>query len=179
MRTVTTSVLFLGLGIWASAAQAQNIEPGLWEMSHDLQMPGKPNMAQMMKQAQEQMKNLPPEARKMMEQQAGISLSPSGAMRICISAQDVKENLITEGKRENDCTYTKVSQSGNTWKGHIACVNPPSQGDFSTTLHSKSHYTTTAVMTGKEFGRVDMKIEARRVSADCGNLAPIGSGKKR
>jgi hypothetical protein len=56
----------------------------------------------------------------------------------------------------------------------VVCRDPASQGDFTTTLHSASHFSTKAVLTSKEFGRVDMSSDARRVSADCGAIKPAG-----
>lgn len=160
-------------------AHAQAIDPGLWEVQHDMQIPGQPNLAQQMQQMQEQMKNLPPEARKLMEQQMDASMGPGGALRICITPEEARGDVIREGQKEGDCTFTQVSHSGNVWKGRMVCVNPPSQGDFTTTLHSSSHYSTTAVLTSKEHGRIHMKTEARRMGGDCGKLARPAQGKKR
>lgn len=159
-------------------AQASSIEPGLWEIQSDIQVPGRPDISQMMQQAREQMKNLPPETRKMMEQQMGAGPGPDGAIRLCITPEETRGSLISEGKQQGECTFTKVSQSGNVWKGRMTCKNPPAQGEFTTTLHSSSHYSTVAIMTSKE-GRMDMKSDARRISGDCGNLSRSGRGGNR
>ena len=55
----------------------------------------------------------------------------------------------------------------------MTCKEPLSQGDFTTTLHSATHFTTQAALTSKEHGRIDMNTEARRLSADCGTLKPV------
>ena len=177
---LSLSVCALAAGL-AGAAQAQSIQPGLWEFKHDTRMPGQPGMAAQMAQMREQMKNLPPEARKMMEQQMashGVAMGQDGALRLCISPEDAKADVIREGRTEGDCTFTQVSRSGNTWRGRMACRQPPSQGDFTTTLHSATHYTTQAVLTSKEHGRIDMQTEARRVAADCGALAKAPPAKR-
>ena len=127
-------------------------------------------------QMREQMKSLPPEARKMMEQQLaghGMGMGADGALRLCIGPEDAKQDPIREGHTEGDCTYTQVKRSGNTWTGRLTCKEPPSQGDFTTTLHSATHFTTKAALTSKEHGRIDMNTEARRLSADCGTLKPV------
>ena len=160
----------------AGAAQAQTIQPGLWEFKHDMRMPGRPDVAAQMAQMREQMKNLPPEARKMMEQQMaghGMGMGADGALRLCIGSEDAKQDPIREGRTEGDCTYTQVKRSGNTWTGRLTCKEPLSQGDFTTTLHSATHFTTQAALTSKEHGRIDMNTEARRLSADCGTLKPV------
>lgn len=157
----------------AAAAQAQSIDPGLWEFKNDMRMPGQPDMAAQMAQMREQMKSLPPETRKMMEQQMasqGIGMGADGALRLCISPEDAKQDPIREGRTEGDCTYTQVKRSGNTWTGRVSCKEPPSQGDFTTTLHSAAHFTTKATLKSKQHGRIDMSTEARRLSADCGTL---------
>lgn len=166
LRILGTAVL-LPAALLASAAQAQSVEPGLWEMKSRMQMPG----------LQAQLKDMPPEVRKMMEQQMGIGLGAGDdglpAVRLCLTPADVREGPIREGQREGDCTYTQVSRSDKLWKGRLVCANPPSQGEFTVTLHSPQHYTSHAVMQsqGKGGGRTEMEVEARRLSGDCGSLA--------
>ncbi len=157
----------------ALAAQAQTIEPGLWEVQTGMQIPG----------LQEQLKNMPPEVRKMMEQRMGMGIGAGKdgrpVVRVCLTPQDVQQGPIREGHREGDCTYTQVSRSGSTWKGRLVCTNPPSQGDFTVTLHSPQHYTSHAVMQtrGPDGGRTEMEMDARRLSGDCGALGSPG-GKR-
>ncbi|MFN3375612.1 MAG: DUF3617 domain-containing protein [Burkholderiaceae bacterium] len=159
------------------AAHAQIIQPGLWEFKHELRMPGQPDFAAQMAQMREQMKSLPPEARKLMEQQMaglGVGMGADGALRLCIGPEEAQKGPVREGHTEGDCTFTQVKQAGNTWSGRVVCKDPASQGDFTTTLHSSSHFSTKAVMTSKQHGRIDMSSEARRVSADCGAIKPAG-----
>jgi hypothetical protein len=179
-RSIRNALLACGVlaGIaLGGTAHAQTIQPGLWEFKHELRMPGQPDLAAQMAQMREQMKNLPPEARKMMEQQMaglGVGLGADGALRLCIGPEEAQQGPIREGHTEGDCTFTRVKQAGNTWSGRVVCRDPASQGDFTTTLHSASHFSTKAVLTSKEFGRVDMSSDARRVSADCGAIKPAG-----
>lgn len=169
-------VLLLGLHL-AGQAQAQTIDPGLWELKNDVRMPDRPEFAAQMAQMREQMKNLPPEARKMMEQQMagmGVALGGDGAIRRCVSPEEAKSDVIREGYTEDNCTYTQVSRSGNVWRGTLMCTNPQSQGEFMVTLHDSRHYTMEARMTGQDEGRptrMEMTVDARFVSADCGALA--------
>ena len=166
-KSTALPAALLAAAVSAGAAQAQTIDPGLWEMQTSMQIPG----------LQEQLKNMPPEVRKMMEQQMGIGVAAGKggrtAVRVCLAPEDVREGPIREGHKEGDCTYTQVKRSGNTWTGRLTCKEPPSQGDFTTTLHSAAHFTTQAALTSKEHGRIDMNTEARRLSADCGTLKPV------
>ena len=177
MRRIAWPPAWLPVALWlaatASQAQAQTIEPGLWEVQHDMQIPG----------LQDQLKGLPPEARRMLEQQMGVGLGADKrgkpTLRVCMTPEEVQQGPIREGQRDGDCTYTQVSRSAKLWKGRLVCTNPPSQGDFTVTLHSPQHYSSHAVMhaKGPQGGRMEMHIEARRLSGDCASLGKAG-GKR-
>ena len=62
MNTRLTAALTLALCAFGSA-HAADIKPGLWEFKSKLAMPGMPDMSAQMEMMQQQMKNLPPEAR--------------------------------------------------------------------------------------------------------------------
>lgn len=165
------SVAALSFGA-AGMVQAQSVTPGLWEFKQDIQIPGMPDMQAQLAQMQEQLKSMPPEMRAMLEQQmagAGVALGQNGAMRLCISPEEAAADPIYEGRQEGDCTYTNVKKRGNTWSGHVVCTEPPGKGDFKTTLHSPQHFTTEASLDGED-GRIDFRVDARRVGADCGAL---------
>ena len=164
------------LGVGLNLAQAQEMLPGLWEFKTNMRMPKMPDLSAQMAQMRDQLKNLPPEARQMLEQQLagmGSGLTESGALRLCITEDEAAEDVIKEGQSDGDCTYTKVERKGNTWRGQLACKEEGGSGEFTTTLHSPSHFSTVANMTSKEHGRIDMKTEARRISSDCGKLQPL------
>lgn len=187
-NTVKTLKTVFGLATLACAfalpAQAQQIDPGLWELQNEMQGgplaggKGDPRMAAMM----EQLKNAPPEVRAMMEKQLGISGVGGGkdggmkvSTRICLTPEDVKDDAFREGKTDGDCTMTKVSRSGNVWKGTMVCKGETNgTGEFTATLHSRQHYTTDAVLRTKEMGEMKMRSESRRISADCGNEGKSG-----
>lgn len=161
----------------AQAQTAQTLQPGLWEFKNEVQAAGDNAMAQRMAQMREQLNNMPPQSRKMMQEQLakqGVSLGDAGTLRLCISPEQAKADPVREGQSEQGCTYTQVSRNSNTWKGHIVCQEPPSQGDFTTTLHSPTHFTTQARVTSKEYGPVEMSTQARRIASDCGPLTNKG-----
>lgn len=173
MWAMAAAVVF-GSAIGVAPVQAQEIDPGLWEMTMDMDsLDGTGEMAKMkeqMAQMREQLANMPPEARRMMEQQMaarGLSFGEEGvSVRVCLTAEDLKGGPIREGQKDGDCTYTQVKQTGKTWSGHVSCKN--GEGDFVTTLHSRTHHTTESTLTSAEHGKMRMKMDARRVSADCG-----------
>ncbi|HRQ66222.1 MAG TPA: DUF3617 domain-containing protein [Xanthomonadaceae bacterium] len=153
--------------------QAQNLQPGLWEFKHDIRAPGRPDMAAQMAQLRERMKSMPPQARQMMEQQLasmGVGIGSGGSLRVCMTPEDVRQEPVYEGYRDDDCTYTQVKRSGNTWTGRVTCTDPARQGDFRTTWHGPTHFSTASVLSGAQ-GRTEMNIDARRISGDCGAVA--------
>lgn len=171
IRTLAAAVAAICL---LGGAQAEAILPGLWEMHSDMKMPGQPDVSAQMAQLQKQMASLSPEARKLVERQMasmGVGLGDKGAVRMCFGAEQARQP-IREGHRDGACTYTQVSQAGNVWRGRMVCTHPKSEGEFTTTLHDPSHFTTQAVLQSAQ-GQVTMRTEARRLSPDCGALKPM------
>ena len=155
-------------------AQAADIKPGLWEFRSKLDMPGMPDMAGQMAELQAQMKNLPPEARRMLEQQMaaqGVSMGSGGSIRVCITAEDAKGARVYSGKSEGDCKYTNVVNTGNRVKGTIQCTQPRASGDFEALIDSPTHFTSRVNMKSDE-GAMKAETDANWVAADCGNIKP-------
>ena len=80
----TAHRLAAGLLLLAAAtAQATDIRPGLWEFrSTRMSAAGMPDMSAQMAEMQKQMKNLPPETQRMLQQQMaarGVQLGKDGA----------------------------------------------------------------------------------------------------
>ena len=89
-------------------AHAADIKPGLWEFKSAMSMPGMPDMSAQMARMQEEMKKMPPEARKMMEQQMaaqGVAMG-SGGEEIKAAA-----DYVTTGVDE-DGLYNAFAQLG-------------------------------------------------------------------
>lgn len=105
MRRALCNPMLLSLCLLPALASALDIQPGLWEISsNNMQVGGQavPGMEQML----EQMKNLPPEQRQMMEQmlaQQGVQLGDKG-VRICMSAEQIKAQQIPMQDPESDCS---------------------------------------------------------------------------
>ena len=100
-----------------SAHAVQNIRPGLWEFrSTHLSLGGLPDMSSQMAQLQQKLKNLPPDTRRMIEQQMaqrGVSLGHDGSARSCITPEQARQDNIFSGKVEGNCTLTDVVKAGN------------------------------------------------------------------
>lgn len=174
MKRPAHTLLVLLLWGCGHAATAQQVQPGLWEIEHDIQVPDKPELNAQLGQMRAMLKDLPPQMRGMLEQQMGqlgLGLTTGTALRVCLSPEDVKGDLIREGRTEGGCTFTRVQRQGSTWRGQVVCTEPSGKGDFVTTLVTPTHYTTQAKITSAQYGRLDLVADVRHVSPDCGELA--------
>lgn len=166
-------LLTLCLLFAAGTTQAQQVQPGLWEVEHEVQIPGKPQLNAQIAQMRAMLKDLPPEMRGMLEQQMakmGLGIGAGTTLRVCLTPDDVKGELIREGRTEGGCTLTQVNRQGNTWQGQVVCTEPPGSGEFTAKMLTPTHYTTTAQVNSEQYGRLDVTADARHVSRDCGAL---------
>ncbi len=167
IRSLTVGI---ALACISALGHAADIRPGLWEFrSTHLSMGGLPDMSSQMAQMQQQLKNLPPEMRRMVEQQMvqrGVTLNNDGTVRSCITPEQAREDNIYSGKMEGNCTMTNVVKSGTTVRGRVVCTDPQGMGDFEARLGGAEHFTTRVNMKSVR-GDMQMETEARWVSAQC------------
>jgi hypothetical protein len=147
------------------------LKPGLWEMQIK-----NPEMEAALKQMQQQMAAMPAEQRAQMEKmmsQKGAAMGSGGAMRVCHSADSLKQRgPVSE---EPGCTTrTQWAASGGTFE--MTCKDGrKGRGEFS--LIGSDAYRSSFEMTDPKMPSKPFKMEqtGRWVSADCGNLKPVGS----
>lgn len=170
MRVSVLKSLSLALCLLPALAAAQEIQPGLWEISSsNMQVDGQalPDMQQML----EQMKNLPPEQRQMMEQmlaQQGVELGDQG-VRICMSEAQIKAQDIPLQDPKSGCSHEITERSATLWKFRFSC--PDGQGEGETRFVSDKEFTTQ--VQGTYGGQSSsMQSHARWLAADCGGLQP-------
>ena len=165
----------LGLGLVAlcltAVAHAADIRPGLWEFrSTRMNVAGLPDMSSQMAQMQQHLKNLPPDTRRMLEQQMasrGVSLGNDGTVRSCITPEQAKQDNIYSGKTEGNCTLGNVAKTGSSVTGRLTCTQPQGSGDFEAMIDSPQRFTTRVNMKPAH-GDMRMDTEARWVGSDCG-----------
>ena len=174
-----SALLALALASLPLAAHAvDNIRPGLWEFrSTHLSMGGLPDMSSQMGQLQQQLKNLPADTRRMIEQQMtqrGVSLGQDGTVRSCITPEQARQDNIFAGKVEGNCTLTRVERSGNTIRGSLSCTDPAAEGDFHARVEGPEHFVTRVKLASVR-GDLDLETDARWLAASCG---PAGAAAK-
>ncbi|MGB4072488.1 DUF3617 domain-containing protein [Pseudomonas sp.] len=170
MRRVFSNPLLLSVCLLPALASAVDIQPGLWEISsNNMQVDGQavPGMETML----EQLKNLPPEQRQMMEQmmaQKGVQLGDKG-VRICMTEAQIKAQQLPLQDPESGCSNEVLERSDELWKFRFTCPNGQGQGE--TRFVSDKEFTSQ--ITGTYDGQSSsMQSHARWVAADCGALQP-------
>jgi hypothetical protein len=170
MRVSVLKSLSLGLCLLPALATAQDIQPGLWEVSSsNMQVDGQalPDMQQML----EQLKNLPPEQRQMMERmmaEQGVQLGDQG-VRVCMSEAQIEAQEIPLQDPKSGCSHEVTERSAELWKFRFSC--PDGQGEGETRFLSDKEFTSQ--VKGTYGGQSSsMQSHARWVSADCGGLQP-------
>lgn len=165
----------------ATAAGAQSLKPGLWEVSHKM-LAGSGQQGQRMAQMDQQLASMPPAQRKKVEEmmakqgvQMGSGASGGGmSMKICMTREMIEKNEI--GGQQGDCKTTQQSRTGNTMKMAYSCTKPPSNGEGQVTFVSSEAYTMKMVATTAVNGKaekVEMEGAGKWLGADCGKVKPL------
>ena len=170
MRLSLLNSLLFALCLVPLASSATEIQPGLWEISSsNMQVDGQalPGMEQML----EQLKNMPPEQRQMMERmmaEQGVQLGDKG-VRVCMSEAQIKAQQIPMQDPKSGCTHEVTERSAELWKFRFNCPN--GQGEGETRFLSDKEFTSQ-VKGNYDGQNSSMESHARWVSADCGALQP-------
>lgn len=174
-------VLVTALGLPALArAQQFRMTPGLWEQTMTMKS-GSGEMEAKMAEAQQQMANMPPEQRKMVEQMMasrGVKMGANGTtLRFCVSKEMAARDATPP--KESGCEQQQVERSGATVKYRFSCAGrdgrPPTTGEGTFTMTSATSFTGNSVVNTVEHGkpeRMEMSMAGRYLGADCGDIAP-------
>jgi len=185
MKHRLATLALLACGCATLPAHAQDMKPGLWEVSNKVSSPDA-RMQSMMAMAQQHMANMSPEQRRQTEQmmqQNGIQLdiAPGGVLRtrMCMTREMIarKEFPVQQG----DCKQSYTQQSGNKGRVAFSCTRPPISGEGEMTMLSDTSYQARMKMTqGGDGARqtMDMDVTGKWLGADCGALQAPGVKKK-
>ena len=168
----------------ACAVQAQNMKPGLWEVSST--MGGNPRMDDAMAKMQAQLASMPPEQRKMVEDmmaKKGVAMSGGGAAgagftaKACITKEMAEKHDVPRQQR-GDCTNTAPERTATGMKFTYTCTNPPSSGEGQVTYLGNDAYTMKMKITRVTQGQpevTNMDATGKWLSVDCGDVKPISA----
>lgn len=164
---------------FSSSATAQQLKPGLWEVTNNIQS-GSGQTEKAQAALQQQMAGMSPEQRKMVEKtmaEHGMKMAPGGAggvtVRTCMTREMIERNEIPT--QQGECKTTKQERSGNTTKIAFTCTNPPSSGEGQFTMQSPEAYTMKMAIRTSIAGKADtmnMDAAGKWLSADCGSIKP-------
>lgn len=178
MRTI----LCLSLLSACSLASAQSMRPGLWETAFTMKSQSG-QMEQGMARAQQEMANLPPEQRKMIEQmmaQKGVSMGGPGGMgassiRVCMSKEQAER--LDMPQRDSRCSQEIVQRSASGMKIRFNCAgDPPTSGEGEISFLSPTAYSGRMVVNTQIQGkpeRMTMDQTGKWLGEDCGALKPV------
>ena len=173
-RNLSTVLIFLAI---SAGANAQNMKPGLWEITNNVQSGGK-DMTAAMAQMQKQMAAMPPEQRKMVQDmmaKQGVQMGAGGAggmsIKMCLTQEMVERNEVAP-KQHGDCTHTTSPRVGGTMKYSFKCSKPASSGEGEITFASPEAYSMKMSMTSAE-RNMDMQATGKWLGANCGDIKPI------
>jgi hypothetical protein len=151
-------------------AQAQMLQPGLWEMtSSNVKVDDQPmDVQSILGQLQGQMT---PQQRAALEKN-GINIGGKG-IRACLTPEQVATNNIPLADPQSGCKQQITDRTGNQWKFRFSC--PKAQGTGVATFLSDREFTTVANGTFNAIG-INQKgsLETRAVwlGQDCGAVKP-------
>jgi hypothetical protein len=165
------AALLAATGI-ALPAHAQQLEPGLWEVTTR-----GGGMDAAMAQMQEQMAGMTPQQRQMMQQMmAGQGVAMGGrpnAVRVCIGPEQAAR---AEPPAEPGCRHEVLQRGEGVLKVRFACDGPPpSRGEGEYKIAGPRAYSGRMIVELQQDGapqRMEMTQEARWIGADCGALQP-------
>jgi|SRR5471030_269630 len=158
----------------APMAQAQMLQPGLWELtSSNMQVDGQalPDLQLMLGQ----LKNLPPEQQAMMEQmlqKQGVTLGGKG-VRVCLTQAQVQSDDIPLTDPKSGCNQQITDRNGKNWKFRFSC--PKAQGTGEAQFLSDREFNTKVVGTFNATGTQQngsMDTKAVWLGQECGAVKP-------
>lgn len=153
------------------------LEPGLWKYSFDIENQSGQIEAAMAK-AKKMLESLPPEQRKMIEQQMasrGIGLDlESFTAQTCITPEQAKATQFPQPSE--NCSQSVVEQSDDVYKLSFTCEGtPPTTGEGEIHLISDKEYEGEVTVDTTMNGQAEQIVASQSgtwVSADCGTVEP-------
>jgi hypothetical protein len=174
------ALIVLAACTFAVSASAQNLKPGLWEISNAMTS-ASGEMEKAAAEMQAQMGGMPPEQRKLMEgmmakQGVKMGAGAPGQMTVktCMTQEMVERNEIPA--QQGNCKSTSQPRMGNVVKMSFTCTDPASSGDAVYTFVSPEAFTSKVVVRGAPQGKAEtmnMDAKGKWLASDCGSVKPV------
>lgn len=169
-------------GTLALPSFAQNMKPGLWEITNKVDG-NNGQLGAAMADMQKQMASMPPDQRKAMEQMMakhGVQVGSNGAMRakMCLTPEMARKNELMI-QQEGDCTHNRSPAVGGKMKFSFACKNPRTSGEGEVAFSGDTSYQMKMRMvSGPKNESMTMDAAGKWLGADCGNIKPMAMPKQ-
>lgn len=168
-RTLATT-LIIGLALTVPLHAAPELRPGLWQ--HTMEMKG--GIQQAMQKLQQQLENMPPEQRKMMQQMMQSQGVPFAngpqTFKTCLSEETAKRGYVPD--KDGRCQHEISAEDGKTVTFQLTCKgNPPSSGHGTYTYHNPTSFSGKSVMKTTHNGQQQTTTiiqSGKWLSEDCG-----------
>lgn len=176
---VSSLLLFSGTAL---AAEYPDMKAGLWEHNVELKTDTgelEKKLAEARKQMQEQMKNMPPAQRKMMEDMladSGMDLAFGNIkQKMCVTEEQIREAEFDFS--DENCDQEIISQTSQKIELEFSCAGSGGMGKGRGEIqfHSDEHYTGQFEFNTEMDGKpteLTMKQDGRWLGADCGSVEP-------
>ena len=145
-----TGVIAVAVCSFAVAASAQDLKPGLWEISSAMKS-ADGEMEKAAAEMQAQMADMSPEQRAMMRSmmaKQGVKMGGGapGAMTVktCLTPEMVARNEFPA--QTGKCKTTSAPRTGNVLKMSFTCTDPASSGEGVYTFVSPESFTSKTVV---------------------------------
>lgn len=165
-------LLPFSLSSHASGGSGQ-MKPGLWEVT--VKSDEMKNMPQLSPEQQEQMKRM------------GINIpdTQGGGVvtKVCITREMAERGVPpAPEQKEMGCESKNFQRSGNTYSGKIVCNGSAMKGEGKVNgTYADNSFTSTYDFNGTMQGRpvkTRHETSGKWLSADCGNVKPVGDLKR-
>jgi hypothetical protein len=161
---------------WVATAHSQGQKPGLWETKTTIH---NAKMDEAMAKMQNEMANMPPEQRQMMQDmmaKRGVGMAGNAmTAQVCITKEQAAKGGVPHS--DPNCQYQELSRSSTAIKFSYTCTGPHAgSGSGEITFPSPTSYTMHSVSDQVIEGKpqhVDMNVAGNWVSDDCGAVKPF------
>ena len=181
-------ILAAALVAFASAAGAQTLKPGLWEVTHKMSGANS-QMDQQMAQMQKQMAAMPPAQRKQMEEmhgQAGHADARRGApgggmsVRMCLTKEmaERSDDPGAAGRLQDDAPVAHRQHHEGGVRLHPARPPPARASTPSPAPQAYSMKMAVSTTVQGKPQKMNMEGSGKWLGADCGKVKPMAPPKK-